>query len=544
MPILRLILILSAFAVSACTTTTPIQTSDTTKSLATLGNDTETSNPSLKNLSEDQSFTGQHSQSQPVEKSYKNIWLRISDNLVLERHLDNQAVKERIAWYSRNQEYFDRVAKRATPYFYHIVEELMIRDIPLDIALLPIVESAFQPFAYSRSRASGIWQFISSTGKHYGLKQNWWYDGRRDILASTEAALNYLEKLHSQFDGDWQLALAAYNSGELNVGRAISRNQKLKKKTDFFSLKLPSETRNYVPSLLALAEIVANPEKHGITLTPINNTPYFTKVDIGKQLDLSIAAKFADLTMDEIYILNPGFNRWATDPDGPYYLLVPIEKEQQFVIALAALPESERVSWHQHVIKRGETLSQIAERYHTSIVAIKDINNLRNNTIRIGHSLLIPSSKQQLKHYTLSIDSRRFSNLQRDGNGEKYIYTAIGGDNLWLIGEKYGVSISELSKWNGIRSSSIIRPGQKLSPWLGERTRTTLAPAIKIDYSRNDSGEILYTVKKGDSLWQISRQFRVTVAQLQEWNNLNRDRFLQLGQKLILHDAPLLQTGG
>ena len=154
----------------------------------------------------------------------------------------------------------------------------MIRDIPLDIALLPIVESAFQPFAYSRSRASGIWQFISSTGKHYGLKQNWWYDGRRDILASTEAALNYLEKLHSQFDGDWQLALAAYNSGELNVGRAISRNQKLKKKTDFFSLKLPSETRNYVPSLLALAEIVANPEKHGITLTPINNTPYFTKV--------------------------------------------------------------------------------------------------------------------------------------------------------------------------------------------------------------------------------------------------------------------------
>ena len=248
--------------------------------------------------------------------------------------------------------------------------------------------------------------------------------------------------------------------------------------------------------------------------------------------------------MDEIYILNPGFNRWATDPDGPYYLLVPIEKEQQFVIALAALPESERVSWHQHVIKRGETLSQIAERYHTSIVAIKDINNLRNNTIRIGHSLLIPSSKQQLKHYTLSIDSRRFSNLQRDGNGEKYIYTAIGGDNLWLIGEKYGVSISELSKWNGIRSSSIIRPGQKLSLWLGERTRTTLAPAIKIDYSRNDSGEILYTVKKGDSLWQISRQFRVTVAQLQEWNNLNRDRFLQLGQKLILHDAPLLQTGG
>ncbi|NIN36281.1 MAG: transglycosylase SLT domain-containing protein, partial [Gammaproteobacteria bacterium] len=262
-----------------------------------------------------------------------------------------------------------------------MTEELKKRDMPLDLALLPIVESAYHPFAYSRSHASGIWQFIPSTGRIYGLKQNWWYDGRRDIIAATNAALNYLEKLYNQFDGDWQHALASYNSGEYNVARSIRRNRSANKATDFFSLRLPRETRGYVPSLLAVSEIISNPEKYGINLIPIPDRAYFEKVEIDGQLDLSTAATLSDLTMDELYTLNPGFNRWATDPDGPHYMLIPLDKSEQFLNGLKDIPPDERVGWNRHVIKQGETLSEIAERYKTSITIIKQSNNLRSNLI-------------------------------------------------------------------------------------------------------------------------------------------------------------------
>ncbi|MGB1800988.1 MAG: transglycosylase SLT domain-containing protein, partial [Gammaproteobacteria bacterium] len=187
---------------------------------------------------------------------YDDLWVLIQDRLELERHIHKNSVKQKISWFARNQDYLDRVADRAEPYLYHIIQKLEERNMPLDIALLPIVESAFQPFAYSHAHASGIWQFISSTGKRFGLKQNWWYDGRRDIVASTDAALDYLENLHKRFNGNWFHALAAYNSGEGNVERAIRRNKKKGKPTDFWSLKLPRETRNYVPNLLAIAQVL------------------------------------------------------------------------------------------------------------------------------------------------------------------------------------------------------------------------------------------------------------------------------------------------
>ena len=477
-----------------------------------------------------------------------DVWIRIRDKLRLTRHLDNRAVKERIAWYARNQEYLDRVAQRATPYLYYVVEELEKRDMPLDLALLPVVESAYHPFAYSRSHASGIWQFIPSTGKHYGLKQNWWYDGRRDIVAATRAALDYLEKLSNQFNGDWQHALAAYNSGEFNVARAIKRNKAANKDTDFFSLRLPRETRGYVPSLLAVAEIVAYPDKYGIKLTPIPNQAYFDKVDIGGQLDLATAANLTGLSMDELYTLNPGFNRWATDPQGPHYLLVPTHKTQAFVKGLNAIPAEERVGWNQHIIKSGETLSQIAEKYKTSVAIIKETNSLRGNLIRIGQSLIIPSSRQPGKFYTLSLENRWLGGLKRDGTGDKYIYTVRRGDSLWTISRRYEVSINQLTSWNGISSRSILRPGQKLALWVPTPGQKPEAIAVSnstasTNYSRTQEGHIEYTVKRGDSLWLISRQFGVTINQLQQWNKLTSGKPLQPGQKLVLLDAPALATG-
>jgi peptidoglycan lytic transglycosylase D len=473
---------------------------------------------------------------------YDDVWLRIRDKLSLHNHINQASVKARVSWYARHQAYLDRVSERARPYLYHIVEELEKRDMPVELALLPIVESAYHPFAYSRSHASGIWQFIPGTGRHYGLKQNWWYDGRRDIVAATDAALRYLDKLNKEFKGDWLHALAAYNTGERKVGRSISRNLKAGKPTDFWSLRLPRETRGYVPSLLAIAEILANPDKYGVKWQAIENKSYFSEVDVQEQLDLATAAQLADISMDEIYTLNPAFNRWATDPDGPHRLLIPIAKNESFKAELAKLSDAERITWKRHIIKRGESLGLIAQNYHTSVSALKQTNKIRNTLIREGQSLLIPSSKHPLKHYTLSLDSRRYRGLKKSGDGKNHIYTVRRGDTLWDIGRQYGVSIKELCSWNGISSRSILRPGKKLNLWL-TANETKTAKAIPVNYESTNANSINYTVKKGDSLWLIARRHNVTVKQLLAWNGITRKKHLKPGQQLLIQNGNNKITG-
>ena len=478
--------------------------------------------------------------SEPPQSSlqHTDIWKKIGANLDLPRHMEHRSVKGRLAWYAKNQEYLDRVVERSKPYLFHIVSEVEKRGMPPELALLPVVESAFHPFAYSRSHASGIWQFIPSTGKIFGLKQNWWYDGRRDIVAATRGALDYLEKLNREFDGDWLLALAAYNTGERNVARAIRRNRNAGKKTDFFSLRLPRETKGYVPSLLAVAELVANPEQHGITWQPVADQPYFAQVDTGEQIDLAVAAELAGIKMDELYTLNPGFNRWATDPRGPHRLLLPVGKETSFLEKLAGLSPQERINWQSHEIKRGETLAGIAARYRTSVASLKSINNLRSDIIRQGVSLRVPVPKQALKHYTLSVDGRRRRGLKDTGDGNQFIYTVKRGDTLWDIGRHYGVSVKQLTGWNGISQRRILRPGQKLNLWLADDGKKSEA---KTDKPTNDPFH--YTVKKGDSLWLIAKKFNVTVKQLLAWNNLRKNKFLYPNQKITVYQGATRSVG-
>ena len=466
-----------------------------------------------------------------------DVWQRIRNNLVIQRDLSKKSTQERIAWYKRNQEYLDRVTDRATPYIHHVLESLEKRGMPFDLALLPIVESAYHPFAYSPSRASGIWQFIPSTGKIYGLKQNWWYDGRRDIVAATDAALNYLQKLHKEFNGDWLLALAAYNSGERNVARAIQRNQKAGKPINFWALSLPRETRGYVPSLLAVAEIVSAPEKYNISLKTIPNKPYFVEINIGNQIDLATAAQLAELNMDELYTLNPGFNRWATDPNGPHRLLIPVDKAEAFKQNLANLTDDERIKWQQHNIQKGETLGGIAFRYHTDVSTLRQINRIKGNTIRTGRSLLIPVSSKPLKHYTLSLDSRRFKGLKRTGDGTRYTYSVKRGDTLWDIGRHYGISVRQLCAWNGISSRSILRPGKKLVVWINDdqEAKPEVVTVAAKDISAGNSQRISYTVQEGDSLWLISRRYGVSISELLKWNSLKKRSYLQPGQNLDIY---------
>ena len=539
--ILILLFLVQVFFLSACSLSSPRDdVSLARKSSTDTVSETQDLNGKLS-PEKSKSYPLITEENEQLSSQETDIWERIGSKLILTRNVSEKTTASKLAWFARNQAYLDRVSVRAEPYLHYIVEELEKRNMPLDLALLPIVESAYNPFAYSRSRASGIWQFIPGTGRLYGLKQNWWYDGRRDIIAATDAALNYLQKLHQEFDGDWLLALAAYNSGEGNVSRAIRRNKKAGKPTDFFSLKLPRETRGYVPSLLAVAEIVANPGKYKIALKPISNTRHFKQVDIGSQLDLATAAELSELSIEELYTLNPGFNRWATDPKGPHRLLIPVDKATAFENKLATLSSDDRIKWQQHKIKKGESLGRIATHYRTDVSTLKQINRLKGNTIRTGRSLLIPTAQKPLKHYSLSLDSRRYKGLKRSGDGQRYVYTIKRGDNLWDIGRHYGISVKQLCAWNGISSKSILRPGKKLEIWVEEETDKS-AKVVHVAANKTSDGtpqHISYQVLEGDSLWLISQRFGVSVHQIKKWNNLANTRYIKPGQYLDIYTGTL-----
>ena len=260
-----------------------------------------------------------------------DLWEAMRRNFGLPGRNDARVRAQR-DWYARHPEYMRRVSQRAGRYAAHILQEVEQRDMPAEIALLPIVESAYDPFAYSHGRAAGLWQFIPATGKRYGLKQDWWYDGRRDLVESTRAALDYLEYLHKRFHGDWLLALAAYNSGEGTVIRAIRRNRRKGKPVSFWDLDLPRETRAYVPKLIALKQLVNSPEKYGVKLEQVDIEPPFEMIDTGGQIDLAIAADLAGIDLDELYRFNPGFNQWATPPKGPHRLLIPSAQANSSVL--------------------------------------------------------------------------------------------------------------------------------------------------------------------------------------------------------------------
>jgi len=381
-----------------------------------------------------------------------NLWERIRRGYRFPQE-SNRRIDLELSWYAKHPAYMQRVTKRAERYMFHIVEELDRRGMPMEIALLPVVESAFDPFAYSHGRASGMWQIVPGTGKMLGLKQNWWYDGRRDVVASTNAALNYLEQLQKRFKGDWLLALASYNSGAGNVSKAIRKNTKRGKPTDFWHLELPKETKAYVPRLIALSKLIATPAKHNIVLHPIFNRPYFDEVAIGSQIDLAQAAELAEIDMEVLYHLNPGFNRWATDPKGPHELLIPRAKAKAFANKVAAIPDSERVTWERYTIKPGDSLSVIARRYNISTNSLKNINQLRSNRIRAGKTLMVPIAAKSDKHYSFSFDERvakRYAAVGKKEKGQKVDYTVQSGDSLWTISRRYKVSLGKLARWNSM----------------------------------------------------------------------------------------------
>ncbi|WP_248920741.1 lytic transglycosylase domain-containing protein [Pseudomonas entomophila] len=404
----------------------------------------------------------------------QDVWERMRQGFALQDGIDvNPRIEQQRLWFASNPSFLENAGERGSLYLHYIVERLEERDMPLELALLPAIESAYNPMAYSRAHAAGMWQFIPSTGRHFNLRQTNFYDGRRDITASTNAALDYLNRLHDMFNGDWLLALAAYNAGEGTVSRAIERNERLGLPTDYWNLPLPQETRDYVPKLLALSQVVSTPDAYGVNLNPIANEPYFEAVAINDRLDLSRVAAFADIDEDELIQLNPAFKKRMT-VDGPQQLLVPTAKAQlltdrmsnlkpEELVSLqpnkavfqAALAENKAPASRSYRVKRGDNLGSIAK---ANRVAVKDIqrwNRLSGKGVKVGQVLALRGGNAPSPSANRSADSKQRATQ----------YKVRQGDSYYLVAKRFNVEMKHLKRWNP-RSGHALKPGQTLTVYL------------------------------------------------------------------------------
>ena len=488
-------------------------------------------------------------------EQYADLLDRIRDGYALP-DVAHYAVDREVELYRKNPDFLDRTFKRGARYLYYIVQELERRQLPLELALLPVVESAFNPVAYSRSRASGLWQFIPSSGKHYGLEQNWWIDERRDVIEATGAALTYLQYLNKYFAGDWYLAIAAYNGGEGTVSGAVRRNQSAGLPTDFFSLNLRAETRDYVPKLLAISRIVRNPQAYGLSFAAIPNQPFFEAVEPGGQVHLDQVAQLAGITREDMFALNPGYNRMTTPPKGPHRLLLPIPNAQTFRQAMLdqSLVDQSRVAVAavepppdvRHKVRRGETLSAIARQYGVPMLALQQANDIQGSVIHPGDSLLIPAgfagSTATLAALAAPRDdiTAQLPEHQKPSASKKpKVHVVKSGDTLWDVARTYGVTVPALASANGLSSKAGLVTGARLEiPGKGGTATRTASS------SSSESSRVTYKVKRGDTLSEIADRFDVSVRELMTWNRLRQSSSLRAGQRLVVYTDSSRQTGG
>ena len=388
-----------------------------------------------------------------------SIWPRIREGFAFPE-VKSRRVAQFEAWYKKNPEYFERMIARSGLFLHYIVGEVEKRGMPTELALLPMIESAYNPTAYSRAHASGIWQFIPSTGKRYGLEQNWWHDERRDVVAATRAALDYLEMLHGEFN-DWHLALAAYNYGENGVRRAINRNKQRGRSTDYYSLRLPRETRNYLPKLQAVKNIISDPVKLGLALPDVADQPYFTAVETRDHIDIEVAARLAEMSIEDFEILNAAYNRPVIASDGGRKILLPLDKAARFAANLE-YHEEPLVSWQTYALKKNESVERVAARFNMDPNKLRQINGIKPYVkLRDGHSLLVPMPADvDESNLDETWDNPEFS---RPNNfyGTRIVHRIRPGDTLSGIAKRYGVSVRGIKAWNGIRGS-FIRAGGSL----------------------------------------------------------------------------------
>ena len=488
-----------------------------------------------------------HRATQTASNHKNTVWERMLSLYSLP-DFNNPRVDKEVEWYLDHPAALAIIQQRAEPYLAHILDEIEARHMPGELALLPVVESAFVPDAYSKADASGLWQFVPATGRDYGLQQNDWYDGRRDIWASTKAATTYLKELNETFNGDWLLALASYNCGQGRLKKAIDKNIELNLPTDYWSLDLPAETEDYVPRLLAIAQIFGNADQYNINLQHIPNRPYFEVVDIKSPIDLNKAAELANTPLHVFLKLNPGFNKGSTAPQGPHRLLVPVAQAEDFKSKLAELPLSERVSQkylfaqrapafalHKdnrqdllkpitvaYKVKAGENLASIATKNHTTPKALRLLNHLKSDAIQLGMNLQLPNEAKPNLNKSVLAQLENPSKPKMASASTSQSYAVKKGDNILSVSRHFSVTPKELAAWNNVSVNTTLTPGKKLTIKAASQQVASAAPMRLISY----------TVGKNDSLNQISKKFNVPVNDLRKSNPTVLAKGLYPGLKL------------
>ena len=460
----------------------------------------------ISSTQQDKSF--ESSINAPVD-IWERIRLELSISIPDDQIAATSLYRERLY---KNQSAVNRISKSGQRYLYHTLTRAQEMDLPVELALLPFVESEFDPYAKSVDGATGIWQFMPATGREWGLKSNWWYDGKKDVLASTDAALNFLSYLHEKFEGDWLLAMAAYNTGPTRVNRAIRKNKREGRPTRFWDLDLPKETTAYVPKLLVLCELIKSPDAFGVNLPSIANRPYFQRVKIPGQLDLMQAADLAGLKPETIYELNPGFNQWATDPSGPHYLLLPMGVSDRFITQLESLDENDLVRWDRYKIRRGDNLNKIASRYKIEVAVLMEINGMESDLIFAGKEIMVPRGAA-------------WADKQKP---REQIYKVAGGDTLWDISRNFKVSIEDVVLWNELDIEKPLQINQEIKIY-------SRYERIRQDLPSKQLRTMLYPVKSGDTVSRIASKFEITSKEIQEWNEIEDVSKIFPGQVLKLY---------
>ena len=431
-----------------------------------------------------------------------SIWTLLDEHIAFAPAVSDNRIGPQLKRFSHNQEYFDRTLERASLYLPYVLERVVDAGLPAEIALLPFIESAYNPFAYSPSGAAGLWQFIPSTGDSMALTRNHWYDGRRDVIRSTDAAIEYLQSLNAMFDGDWLLTLAAYNAGPGTVQRAIDNNRRKGKATDYWSLPLRSETRRYVPRLVALTKVISAPDHYGVKLQDIPRDADLAVVDLPGPVDLNQAARLAGLATDEIYHLNPGYTRWVTPPSGPHQLVLPADSAEGITEKLTSLEDKRWQPLEEYSVARGDNLGRIARRYRISVAELAALNNIESrDVLKVGQRLLVPTAANTVASAVAPVLNT---------------YRVKPGDSLWTIAKANDIPLGNLLVWNNISRDTLLQPGQELRFYPGG----------------SNPANASYKVRSGDSLYSIAKQHSVKLKDLLAWNNLSVSSMIRPGQLL------------
>ncbi len=447
-----------------------------------------------------------------------DLWDQIRAGFELQNFYFHADVTEQLEDFVDNQAYFDLTIERARPFLYTIVNELERRGLPQELALLPFVESGFNPNAGSSENAIGIWQFMPATAASLGLQRDWWYDGRRDPRDSTIAALDYLEELYQLFDQDWLLALAAYNVGDGNVKRALRRSNVDSAESPFWELRLPRETRLHVPRVLALARIVNDSSLYGIALAPLANMEPLAEVQVGAQIDFAQAAQLAGMNYEDLRAFNPGYLQWATHPDQPQHILLPPAQALLLESALSQLSPAQLLTWDNYLIESGDTLADIARRFQTRVDVLQKVNGLLGSQIIAGKSLLIPRNPDVLGDDITQYVANTPPPISVPGT-----YRIRPGDTLWGIARRFDLRSADIALWNSINPESVLRPGQGINLVATGRPAETTVESESISAST-------YIVRQGDSLTSIAARLNTSLDVLLKQNNLKAAALIFPGQ--------------